>query len=351
MTSTAEIPIDATLIGTVPATGSVTPLSGDRLVVRTDERLEIHDAETFLSGISAPTQSLRLPPYAAATPLPGGGLVVAEGSRIRVVGPDGATRWELRHARWHGGHRDPRPPGPPAVSPDGSLVSVLVPTLATGERAAILVQDVSPRHRYARDTLLLLDAASGDVRARRPIGAVASDVTQRWHPDGSLLALSCWTAWYSWSTWWIEPRHDGLHIRGGTTMREVIGFLPAASRVLTIRRAEGIAYNDDRDELASHDVGADDPAGLFDLGELAVDRDNDEFAGAYLIDGTNVLVTGRIYLPGRPVSVRHWLCDAVTLRPRGRLRYPVAVGGDVTPLGDGTWLTRDRTRLHRWALP
>ncbi|HZX37807.1 MAG TPA: hypothetical protein VFF37_05645, partial [Streptomyces sp.] len=80
MTSTAEIPIDATLIGTVPATGSVTPLSGDRLVVRTDERLEIHDAETFLSGIPAPTQSLRLPPYAAATPLPGGGLVVAEGS-------------------------------------------------------------------------------------------------------------------------------------------------------------------------------------------------------------------------------------------------------------------------------
>jgi hypothetical protein len=351
MTSTAETPIDATLIGTVPATGSVTPLSRDRLVVRTDERLEIHDAETFLSGTLTPAHTLRLPPSAAASPLPGGALVVAEGSRIRVVGPDGTTRWELRHAGWHGGHRDPRPPGPPAVSPDGSLVSVLVPTLATGERAAILVQDTPPRYRYARDTLLLLDAASGAVRARRPIGAVASDVTQRWHPDGSLLALSCWTAWYSWSTWWIEPRHDGLHIRGGTTMREVIDFLPAASRVLTIRRAEGIAYNDDRDELASHDVGADDPAVLFDLGELAIDRDNDEFAGAYLIDGAHVLVTGRIYLPGRPVSVRHWLCDAATLLPLGRVRYPVAVGGDVTPLGDGTWLTRDRSRLHRWALP
>ena len=41
--------------------------------------------------------------------------------------------------------------------------------------------------------------------------------------------------------------------------------------------------------------------GLFDLGELAVDRDNDEFAGAFLIDAAHVLVTGRIYLPGRPV--------------------------------------------------
>ncbi|MGW3624994.1 hypothetical protein [Streptomyces sp. NPDC000880] len=63
----------------------------------------------------------------------------------------------------------------------------------------------------------------------------------------------------------------------------MIDFLPGGSRVLIIRRAEGIAY-DDGDELASHEVGADDPAGLFGLGEPA-DRDNDEFAGACLIDG------------------------------------------------------------------
>ncbi|MGW1491000.1 hypothetical protein [Streptomyces sp. NPDC002402] len=351
MMSTAESPIDATLLGTAPAAGSVTPLVDGRLSVRTDEGLELHDADTFLSGTLAPTRSLRLPPYCAAAPLPGGSAVVAEGSRIRALGPDGATRWELSHARWHGAHRDPRPPGRPAVSPDGALVSVLVPTPTRDERAAILICDNPPRHRYGRDTLLLLDAATGDIRARRPIGAVSSDVTQRWHPDGSLLALSCWTAWYSWSTWWIEPRKDGLHIRGGTTMREVIDFLPDQGRVLTLRRAEGIAHNDDRDELASHDVAADDPAGLFDLGELAADRDNDEVAGAFLIDADHVLVTGRIYLPGRPVSIRHWLCDTATLRPLGRLRYPVAVGGDVTPLGDGSWLTRDRERLHHWALP
>ncbi|MGI5400098.1 hypothetical protein ACQEVG_11695 [Streptomyces sp. CA-135486] len=351
MTSTSETPIDATLIGTVPATGSVTPLAEGRLAVRTDERLEIHDAESFLSGTLAPTRSVRLPPHSAAVPLPGGALVVAEATRVRALGPDGATRWELLHARWHGGHRDARPPGPPAVSPDGRLISVIVPTLATAERSTVLISDKPPRHRYARDTLLLLDAASGDVRARRPIAAISSDVTQRWHPEGSLLALSCWTAWYSWSTWWIEPRHDGLHIRGGTSMREVIDFLPDASRVLTLRRAEGIAFNDDRDELASHEVTADDPSDLFDLRELAVDRDHDEIAGAYLIDAARILVTGRIYLPGRPVAVRHWLCDALTLRPLGRVRYPVAVGGDATPLGDGTWLTRDRERLHRWALP
>ncbi|TQK43476.1 hypothetical protein FBY35_4944 [Streptomyces sp. SLBN-118] len=351
MMSTAENPIDATLIGTAPAAGSVTQLVDGQLSVRTDAGLELHDAQTFLSGTLAATRSLTLPPFSAAAPLPGGAAVVAEGSRIRALGPDGATRWQLSHARWHGGHRDPRPPGRPAVSPDGALVSVLVPTPAVDERAAILICENPPRHRYARDTLLLLDAATGEIRARRPIGAISSDVTQRWHPDGSLLALSCWTAWYSWSTWWIEPRRDGLHIRGGTTMREVIDFLPDQGRVLTLRRAEGIAHNDDRDELASHDVAADDPACLFDLGQLAADRDNDEVAGAFLIDAGHVLVTGRIYLPGRPVSMRHWLCDTATLRPLGRLRYPVAVGGDVTPLGDGSWLTRDRERLHHWALP
>ncbi|MEU9010085.1 hypothetical protein AB0D12_09890 [Streptomyces sp. NPDC048479] len=351
MMSTAANPIDATLIGTVPATGWIEPLSERRLSVRTDDRLEIHDREAFLAGTPSPTQSLRLPAHSAATPLPDGGLVVAEGTRIRALDPDGSTRWELAHAPWHGGQWNPRPPGAPAASPDGGLVSVVVPTLADGDTPAALVYDDPPRHRYARDALLLIDTASGQVRARRPIGAVASDVTQRWHPDGSLLALSCWTAWYSWSTWWIEPRRDGLHIRGGTTMREVIDFLPVTSRVLTLRRAEAIAHNDDRDELASHDVSADDPAGLLDLGELAVDPDNDEFTGAYLLDTAHVLVTGRVYLPGRPAAVRHWLCDTATLLPLGRVRYPVPVGAEATPLGDGSWLTRDRERLHHWALP
>ncbi|MFI1396619.1 hypothetical protein [Streptomyces sp. NPDC020681] len=349
MTSTAETPIDATLIGTVPATGFVTPLAGRRLAVRTDEALEFHDAETFLSGTLAPLRTLRLPSHAAAAPLHDG-AVVAEGSRIRAISADGATRWELPHARWHGGFQDPRPPGPPAVSPDGSLVSVLVPTLATGKSDAMLISDDPQRPSYQRDTLLLLDAESGAVRARRPIGGVTSDLTQRWHPDGSLLALSCWTAWYSWSTWWIEPRRDGLHIRGGTTMREVIDFLPGASRVLTLRRAELIAHNDDRDELASHDVAADEPAALYDLGKLGINRGNDEFDAAILLDDRHLLVTGRVYPPGRPGLTRHWLCDAGTLRPLGRVRYPAPVGR-VTPLGDGSWLTQGTDGLHHWALP
>ncbi|WP_262370911.1 hypothetical protein [Streptomyces sp. WAC01526] len=40
----------------------------------------------------------------------------------------------------------------------------------------------------------------------------------------------------------------------------------------------------------------------------------------------------------------------MTLQPLGRLRYPGSVSKDVTPLGDGTWLTRDGGQLHHWAL-
>lgn len=61
----------------------------------------------------------------------------------------------------------------------------------------MLLYDGPPRQRYGRDALLLVDTATGRVRGRREIEAVASDVTQGWHPDGAVLALSCWAAWYS----------------------------------------------------------------------------------------------------------------------------------------------------------
>ncbi|MEO3975342.1 hypothetical protein [Streptomyces sp. CAU 1734] len=350
MTSAAETPIDAALNGTLPTAGTVTPLPGGRLAVRDGDRLETHEAAALLAGELSPLHTLRLPEQAAAAALDDG-AIVAEAGRIRRVTADGTTVWELPHAPWHGPHQTPRPPGPPAVHPGGGLVSAVVPNLGTGRRTGRGAASTPP---YKSDVLILADVGTGDIRAQRPIGGISSVITQRWHPGGGLLAVSRWTAWYSWSSWWIEPRHDGLHIRGGTTMREIIDFLPGAPadrpRALTLRRAERIAANDDRDELACHEVTADEPAVLYDLAGLGADRDDDEFDGAFLLDGRHLLVTGRIHAPGRPAAARHWLCDAATLRPLGRIRYPAPVGW-VTPLGDGTWLTRSTRGLHHWRLP
>ncbi|NWF28519.1 hypothetical protein HW130_20000 [Streptomyces sp. PKU-EA00015] len=341
MTSAAQRPIDATLLGGVRTPGSVHTASGGRLGVRHEDRIELHDRTAFLAGGPSLLHSLALPCPARATPLPDGTVVAAESARIRAVGADGRTRWALPHPVWRHSSRDPRPPGAPVVSPDGRLVCAVVPALEPDTEECV----------YVRDTLLLLDAATGAVLAERPVGPVASDLTGTWHPDGHLMALSCWTACASWTTWWVEPRHDGLHIRGGVGMHEIVGFLPGTTRALTLRRAEHIAVNDDRDELAAHDAASDEQTALFDLSALAPDAGNDEFTAACLLDDAHVLVAGRIFPRGRPPATRHWLCDARTLAPLGRLRYPRRVGTTVTALGDGTWLTRHGDELHHWALP
>ena len=235
------------------------------------------------------------------------------------------------------------------MAPDSTLVSVLAPTLVDDDSRAVPVYD-EPRVRYGADMLLLLDTASGAIRARRPVASVASGVSQHWQRDGATLVLSCWTAWASWSTWWIDPHTDDMALRGGARMREVSGSLPASDRVLTIRRAESMAYQDDRDELALHEATTGEQVAQFDLEELAADPDYDEFDDAYVLDSGHVLVTGKLNPQGRTPEICHWLFQAATLQPLGRLHYPAPVGMDVTPLGDGTWLTRHDGQLHHWAL-
>ncbi|MYT18171.1 hypothetical protein YWIDRAFT_07844 [Streptomyces sp. SceaMP-e96] len=349
MSKMGETPIGVTLIGEGSAPGAVAAVTGGRVAVDTGDRVEVYEQRAFLAGARSVLYGLPLPPQAKATLAPDGGFIVAEGAAVRAVNADGSTRWRLPHDPWHGGNRAPRAPGFPAVSPDGKLVSVLTPTLVEDDSRAVLVYD-EPHCSYGRDTLLILDAASGAIRARRPVASVASGLTQHWHPDGATLVVSCWTAWYSWSTWWLDPHTDDAAVRGGTTMREVRGSLPASAQVLTIRRAESIACQDDRDELALHDATTGDQVALFDLEELAADPDSDEFDDTYVLDSEHVLVTGKVYLQGRPPEIRHWLFAAATLQPLGRLQYPASVSRDVTPLGDGTWLTRDGGQLRHWAL-
>ncbi|MEU3601802.1 hypothetical protein ABZ714_24240 [Streptomyces sp. NPDC006798] len=360
MTSPAETSIDAVPAGTVAtAPGPVLPEPGERLSVRREDRLEVYGSGAFLGG-GEPLHRVEVPAETPAAPLDDG-AVLAEPDRVRAVGGDGATRWELPHPPWRGGLGTPRAPGVPSVSPDGALVGVVVPALAEEPGHQVLFRDERTRLRYGRDVLLLVEAANGRIRASRPVNSCASVVTQRWHPGGRLLALSCWTAWYSWSTWWVAPRRDGLHLRGSARMREVVGFVPGSFRALTLRRAERLAPGDDRDELAAHTIGTDEPVALYDLaaltgpepdpGEGADERESEAvFEDAHLLDARHVLVTARHQPPGRRPSPRHWLCDTATLRPLGRMRYPEPPG-PVTPLGDGTWLTEGVRGFHRWSLP
>ncbi|GAA4929562.1 hypothetical protein ACFPM3_24720 [Streptomyces coeruleoprunus] len=352
MRNAGDIRIDAALLGTTEAPGGVGVIAGGRLTVRTDGRLEVHDREAFLAGERAPVAALDLPPAARATAAPDGGFVVAEASRVRAVAADGTLRWELPHDTWHGGHRPPRAPGAPAVSPCGRLVAAAVPTLLPEEDTdrAVLVYDETPRRGYAQDRLLLLDAATGDVRAQRPVAAVSGAIVLDWREDGAVLGASFWTAWYSWASYWLDPADEGLRALGGTGFHDVAGFVPGSTRLVTMRRAQYMSLDDDRYELALHDVLDAARTVTLDLNELSWDEENDDFEDAYVLDATHVLVTADWVPRQGALEPTHWLFDAGTLRPLGRLRYPRPVSQEVTALGDGTWLTRDGDVLHHWGL-
>ncbi|WP_405835697.1 hypothetical protein OG528_02130 [Streptomyces platensis] len=78
-------------------------------------------------------------------------------------------------------------------------------------------------------------------------------------------------------------------------------------------------------------AGLDSLGQLVDLEELATDPDYDEFDDAYVLDSGHVLVTGKLNPQGRTPEICHWLFQAATLRPLGRLHYPAPVREDVAP--------------------
>ncbi|MFI8362093.1 hypothetical protein ACIGD1_18210 [Streptomyces sp. NPDC085612] len=347
MHTTGDERIGVVARGTTRTPGGVEPLPGGRLLVRTPGRAEVHDREDFLAGrTDRPAHVLRTGEGERAAPTADGGFVVAGPASVRAVGPDGSTRWTRPHDPWHG---TGGAPAAPSVSPDGRLVSVVVPTVAPDRDKAALVHDQGPRPDYTWDALLLLDAGTGAVIDRKQLRSLTSGTVQAWRADGTALGVSCWTAWHSWSTWWAQPSADGLRFLGGTWMHSVAGFLPGGG-ALTQRFAEHVFPDDDRDELAVYDLASAERTALLDLTELGVDPENDEFSCAEVLDGRHVLVPGRVYPEDAPPEHRHWLVRAEGLRPRGRLDYPVPAGEEVTPLGDGTWLTRDGDLLHRWSL-
>ncbi|GGQ18757.1 hypothetical protein [Streptomyces roseolilacinus] len=354
MRETGDTRIDAVPVGATDTAGPVRAVAGGRLAVRAGGRVEVYGREAFLAGAREPLAGCDLPDGAHAEPAADGGFVVAEASRVRAVTADGTTRWEVPHDTWHGGHRPPRAPGAPAPGPRGRFVAVTVPTLLPGDGARereVLVDDGPPRRGYGRDRLLLLDAATGAVLDERPVAAVSGAVALRWRADGAVLAASFWTAWYGWAGCWLEASYDGLRVLGaGLDRHEAAAFVPGTSRLVTMRRAEGMSLDDDRYELALHDVHDPSAAAVLDLNDLSWEPEDDDFDHVYALDARHLLVTADWVPPRGPLEPTHWLLAADTLRPLGRLRYPRPVGNAVTALGDGTWLTHDAGRLHRWRL-
>ncbi len=359
MTGGGTDPIDVRLLRTIDAPvglvrgqpGVQWSSGGQRVVAPTAERFEVYDRAALLAGRVEAVQCLPRPALDTAAVTPDGATVVVAGQRaVRAVAPDGSTRWELAHDPWHGD----RIPGPPAVSPDGRQVAVVIPVRQTDPAEPPVLTYDGERGGYVSDRWLLLDAGTGDVLARERIRAISTKVTQRWHADGRYLVLSCATDWWSWSTYRIEIRPGAVAVRPCLPWREVTDLLDA-TRVLSVRRAEYTAGpDDDQTDVAVHRFPGGDRLALLDHTALGLDLGFDELRDARQLDDDRIMVSAEI--AGATTTARHWLCHAATLQPLGHLRYPTRVSSALAPLPDGTWLTEDGTwttagtRLQHWAL-
>lgn len=362
--------IDVTPLGRSRApVGSIELLTGGRVllmrppVAGSDSWThEVHERESLLSGAgflsrrSQPLSSLELSSISVGA-APDGTFVASEGTTVWCVAPDGSRRWQLADdvrpaaAEWF------RVRGKPSVSPDGSQVAVVVSMPVTEDdepsEPASFVYDGPRPEGASTDVLLLLDTASGEVLARQEAALNSVDARFVWHPAGGLLAASCWGLWQSWTTHWFEADGSGLRRLGGMTMGEAGAFVPGSSRLLTVRRAENFALDDDVNELASYDPRTSERLALVDHEKLLVAPDSPGHTDVHPLDSQRVILeSSRLHEGGKHWETVHWLLDAHSLRPLGRLRYPGgSVPSGVKALGDGTWLTRLRGSLVRhWAL-
>ncbi|WP_336210718.1 hypothetical protein [Nonomuraea sp. LPB2021202275-12-8] len=300
------------------------------------------DRASLLAGKPTPVDRWPREPGAMAALTPTGTtLIVAGAESIRAMSGD-RILWEHRHARWavqgvRGPGLSPALGAPPAVSPDGTQVSVLVAGASTRSD-----------DRTVWSTWLLLDTVTGDVLAEHRLGFPTLEVTQRWHSDSRHLTVSRWIDWESWVTLYVDLTEQPLRTRWIRNMREITDLL-TPTRLLSLRRAEYIAgTDDDRADVGIHQLIGSQECELARLDVL-------HLGGGFNEEPHDVRKLGVDHVLFSPGAC-HLLLGAEHLRPLGRLDYPDdRVGPHIAPLPAGTWLTVDvneggMSRLRHWRL-
>ncbi|MEU4096463.1 hypothetical protein [Streptomyces sp. NPDC026673] len=292
---------------------------------------------------------------------PDGSLIVLSGQRsVLALDSDGRTRWEYGHGCWGDGpHRHDGP------EPCPGFFSGSVQVGADGRHVWAHVRpDIDHGDPYvdSHEQWVLLDAADGTVLGHARVEGGSQGSHQLTPPDGSRMILAtgqgqdgspAYVGHWDGSALTAGEIGDGfripvaLHPGGRAFLSTPHGHDP-----LLLHRFPGGQVLMDRDaaDLAGRDANTDD----------------DEFEPAWdfvagFVDGHTVIAAAYDAGHHREES-RHWLLDALTLRPLGPVAYPDPgpdpgpdrdpdQGGYPVALGDGTWLTlaADGTTLNRWA--
>lgn len=312
-----------------------------------------------LAGVANPWPGWRNSACAASAD---GGLVVLSGQRsVLALEPDGRTRWEYRHGCWgdgphrHGGAEPCRglAQGSVQVGADGGLVwAHVLPDIDHGD------PDTDSYEQW-----LVLDAADGTVLGVARIEGGSQGSHHLPHPDdGTRMILGTGQGQDG------SPAYVGHWDGSALTVREIgDGFrIPVAVHpegrafLSTPHGHEPLQLHRFPDGRVLMDRDAADLTGGEDNAQDDADADADGTEPAWdfvagFVDGHTVIAAAYDAYHHREAS-RHWLLDALTLRPLGPVAYPdgdrePAGSGYPVALGDGTWLTpaADGTTLNRWS--
>lgn len=298
------------------------------------------------------------PRYGSAAVAPDAGLAVFAGSHaLRAVGPDGAVRWEIRHACWrcrtpvfHSQFAEYAEDADHRYYTGGSVAFSLDGSLVWAHVAGPLAAD--PDGAPAGEQWIVVDPDSGLLLGRADARSTAIGSHQVPHADAGVMALS------------IGEGQDGAPLRLGRWdgRRLAVGYLgddlvlcaisPSGDTVVSVEHGQ--------DRMALHRLvlgGAEVPR-LSALGVLdaqgvipphpAYDPASDEpdvywdYYADFVRD--DLLIAGTVEWDELWGEGRHWLIDASggRLKLLDRVAYPVPVHDMPHALGDGTWYTRSK---------
>lgn len=339
--------IDARLVAELPPPGAlVEPLvpgpPGRRLATaRTDTALTVLDLDDGTTVVTFPAPWPRAAGGVDAV-APGLGLAVFAGLHaLRAVTPDGGCRWELRHTCWdcEEEHDEPDPDhrcsdsGSAAFDTGGDTVWAHVRTRA---------QDDDEDDDESPEEWLVLDAATGAVRARAGTGTWAAGSHHIPHPEPGVMGLSVGEGQDGAPALWGRlrdgeltvdrlPGDDEVLVATGPGGRTFLTVGHARPRELTVwdrpeHRVRGVL-------LADALPGAE-PGDCWDF-------------RCGPVDDRTVVASTSDKGHGRD-RVRHWLIDVPALEIRGPVRAAAEAAANPRGLGDGTWITQGPAGVRRW---
>ncbi|MFI9365216.1 hypothetical protein ACIG5E_29820 [Kitasatospora sp. NPDC053057] len=277
-------------------------------------------------------------------------------TEYRAVAPDGRTLWKQPYGAWEVGRwgyldfstADASPTGGTEEElriwlrlPSGLPDRTLILTLDT--EGTELARSMLPCGGYGQFVSLLRDG-NGEI-----IGVTVSDgqgpdtrYEARWECGGIVLGRQ------------QSPQdRDGQPASG----RDHLGTDSRRTRCMTVdRRGRDVSWH----SLPTYQVTASLALSDFPApgtGDCSVHNDPYISCPSGFVDDDTALVA--LYNPYDEAAVyvfgeerwrqhSHWLADPATGALHGRIEYPMPEVDNVTPLGDGTWITQEWDAYHRW---